>query len=209
MAGQANDPDGGDKPQPLTVPSTSDPATFMQFDHPDDLQKLEADIAILGIPHGQPYTADKAPNDQSNGPTAIRAAPRSVSGGLERGISISAALFSTVVTSASSIAGRARRRLWRRCALPVCRTGGSVDSAGRCRSDCARRRPWHSDPGATRLRRERADHAHPDRRPHRLGRRKIRRPRRLFQPDPEGFRNGPCRGDLSDWPARPGPMVLT
>ena len=69
---------------PYTVRSTSDPATFMNFDSVSNLETLRADIVILGVPHGQPYTADKTPNDQSKGPAAIGAASRSVSDGLER-----------------------------------------------------------------------------------------------------------------------------
>ncbi len=79
MSGQTKD-----QKQPLTVPSGSNPATFMQFEQAGDLGDLQADIAIIGIPHGQPYAANRTPNDQSNGPAAIRAASRSVSGGLER-----------------------------------------------------------------------------------------------------------------------------
>ena len=37
-----------------------------------DLDKIDADIAILGIPYGAPYSMDDVTNDQTNAPTHIR-----------------------------------------------------------------------------------------------------------------------------------------
>ena len=37
-----------------------------------DLDALDADIAIIGIPHGAAYTIDEVSNDQANAPTHIR-----------------------------------------------------------------------------------------------------------------------------------------
>jgi agmatinase len=47
------------------------------------LDKLEADIAILGIPYGQPYGPNKFANDQSNAPAAVRRASNRISDGLD------------------------------------------------------------------------------------------------------------------------------
>ena len=49
--------------------------TFLNFPLVENLDDLSADFAILGIPFGLPYYADKFPNDQSRAPDAIRAAP--------------------------------------------------------------------------------------------------------------------------------------
>jgi len=58
--------------------------TFMNFDLVQDLDGLNADVAILGMPHGDPYRISEVGNDQSNAPTAIRKASSRISGGLER-----------------------------------------------------------------------------------------------------------------------------
>ncbi len=47
---------------------------FMDFDVVLDLEGFDADIAILDIPYGDPYTIDEVSNDQSNAPTAVRRA---------------------------------------------------------------------------------------------------------------------------------------
>lgn len=46
-----------------------------------DLDDLQADIAILGVPYGAPYSLREAVNDQSNAPTAVRQASYQVSDG--------------------------------------------------------------------------------------------------------------------------------
>lgn len=48
------------------------PCTFLDFPLITDLDNLEADIAILGIPFGMPYTPCSMANDQSRAPDAIR-----------------------------------------------------------------------------------------------------------------------------------------
>lgn len=59
----------------LTEAPTASPRTFLKFPFADDLDNLDADIAILGIPFGMPYDMDTWPNDQSRAPDALRAAP--------------------------------------------------------------------------------------------------------------------------------------
>jgi len=49
-----------------------------------DLDNLEADVAILGVPYGLPYSVQEAVNDQSNAPTAVRQASYQLSDGPER-----------------------------------------------------------------------------------------------------------------------------
>lgn len=56
----------------LTAPPGMPPATFLDFPLALDLDGLEADIAILGIPYGMPYRPDEMANDQSRAPDAIR-----------------------------------------------------------------------------------------------------------------------------------------
>ena len=50
------------------------PRTFLEFPFAGDLDNLNADIAILGIPFGMPYHAAAMANDQSRAPDAIRQA---------------------------------------------------------------------------------------------------------------------------------------
>jgi agmatinase len=47
------------------------PSTFAHFPFCSDLEKLNADIAIIGIPYGTPYDPSKPP-DSLNAPAAIR-----------------------------------------------------------------------------------------------------------------------------------------
>jgi agmatinase len=56
----------------------------MDFDLALDLENLNADIAIIGLPYGDPYDFDQVSNDQTNAPTAVRRASTRISGGLER-----------------------------------------------------------------------------------------------------------------------------
>ena len=48
--------------------------TFLDFPLATDLETLQADVAILGIPFGMPYSPDAMANDQSRAPDAIRGA---------------------------------------------------------------------------------------------------------------------------------------
>ena len=46
--------------------------TFLDFPLVSNLQSLQADFAVLGIPYGMPYDVARFPNDQSNAPDALR-----------------------------------------------------------------------------------------------------------------------------------------
>lgn len=48
--------------------------TFLDFPLVTDLETLDADVAVLGIPFGMPYSPDAMANDQSRAPDAIRTA---------------------------------------------------------------------------------------------------------------------------------------
>ncbi len=48
------------------------PCTFLDFPLVNDLDNFQADIAILGVPFGMPYTPGSMANDQSLAPDAIR-----------------------------------------------------------------------------------------------------------------------------------------
>jgi agmatinase len=61
----------------LTTPSLTEspnksPCTFLDFPLVTDLDNLQADIAILGIPFGMPYESQAMANDQSRAPDRIR-----------------------------------------------------------------------------------------------------------------------------------------
>jgi agmatinase len=56
----------------------------MDVPHAPDLDKLDADVVILGLPYGDPYTPDETVNDQTNAPTAIRRASQRLSLGWDR-----------------------------------------------------------------------------------------------------------------------------
>ena len=59
----------------LTETPDSSPRTFLDFPFADNLDGLDADMAILGIPFGMPYQAAAMANDQSRAPDAIRRTP--------------------------------------------------------------------------------------------------------------------------------------
>ena len=56
----------------LTEAPSSPPGTFLNYPLSLDLDDLNADIAILGIPYGLPYRSDEMANDQSRAPDAVR-----------------------------------------------------------------------------------------------------------------------------------------
>ena len=58
----------------LTEKPSGVPNTFLQFSFENDLENLTADIAILGIPFGMPYSPTEMANDQSRAPDALRRA---------------------------------------------------------------------------------------------------------------------------------------
>lgn len=60
--------------KPLTVPPQTNHKSMLFSELALDLDNLQADIAILGVPFGSPYTPKDYNNDQSNAPTAIRQA---------------------------------------------------------------------------------------------------------------------------------------
>ncbi len=57
---------------PLTVPPRQDASTFLDFPLALDLANLDAHVAVLGIPYGDPYRIAEVTNDQTNAPTAVR-----------------------------------------------------------------------------------------------------------------------------------------
>jgi agmatinase len=59
---------------PLTNPPKSTQRTFLHSEPAFDLDRLEADIAFLGIPYGDAYTFEEIVNDQTNMPAAMRQA---------------------------------------------------------------------------------------------------------------------------------------
>jgi len=71
----------------MSVATTQPPRrafqTFLDFPHCDDLDAINADVAILGIPYGDPYNIDEVTNDQSNAPTAIRRESETILMGLD------------------------------------------------------------------------------------------------------------------------------
>src|ERR1700744_1663897 len=60
--------------KPLTVAPKTGHKTLLYADLALDLDHLEADIAVLGMPYGAAYSAADFTNDQTNAPTAIRQA---------------------------------------------------------------------------------------------------------------------------------------
>lgn len=66
---------------PLTVPPRQDFRTFLDLPLALDLEGLDAHVAILGIPYGDPYSIDEVTNDQTNAPTAVRRASARISMG--------------------------------------------------------------------------------------------------------------------------------
>ncbi len=58
--------------------------TFLQFPFAADLDRVDADFAIIGMPYGDPYSMDETVNDQTNAPTAVRRASKRVTQSLDR-----------------------------------------------------------------------------------------------------------------------------
>lgn len=58
--------------------------TFYDFPFVDELDSLKADVAIVGMPYGDPYAIAELVNDQSNAPTAVRRASKRVMQALDR-----------------------------------------------------------------------------------------------------------------------------
>jgi agmatinase len=68
----------------LTVGPRQTPLTFLHSEYAPEIGDLTADVAFLGIPYGEAYNYDDIVNDQTNGPTAMRAASFRILRGLER-----------------------------------------------------------------------------------------------------------------------------
>ncbi|HUN39891.1 MAG TPA: hypothetical protein VMU81_06350 [Acetobacteraceae bacterium] len=68
---------------PIQPPRRS-PSTFLFAEPVTTLEGLAADIAFIGVPYAQAYSYEDITNDQSNGPTALRAASDRLVRGLER-----------------------------------------------------------------------------------------------------------------------------
>lgn len=62
----------------ITERSSQAPGTFLNFPFAADLDSIDADIAILGIPFGMPYSPDAMANDQSRAPDALRRSPTEI-----------------------------------------------------------------------------------------------------------------------------------
>jgi agmatinase len=71
-------------PEQLTQPPRQPFHTFLDFPLSLDLDRLDAHIAILGLPYGAPYDMSEVSNDQSNAPTAVRQASARMSQALDR-----------------------------------------------------------------------------------------------------------------------------
>jgi agmatinase len=68
----------------LTVAPRGVFQTFLNLPYVSRLDALEADVAIIGMPYGDPYTADEFINDQTNAPTAVRRASNRIIQSLDR-----------------------------------------------------------------------------------------------------------------------------
>lgn len=70
--------------QPLTVAPKLGHPTLLYSRLATDLDRLDADIAVLGIPFSSPYSIEEVTNDQTRAPTAIRQATDRAVRSLER-----------------------------------------------------------------------------------------------------------------------------
>lgn len=68
----------------LTTPPRHGHKTFLFSEPAGDLDRLQADIAFLGIPYGSAYSVADISNDQSNMPTAMRQASDRITRSIER-----------------------------------------------------------------------------------------------------------------------------
>jgi agmatinase len=69
---------------PLTTPPKIGHKSLLYSEVVHDLDSLQADIAVLGIPYGSAYSIEEVSNDQSNAPTAVRQASDRAVRSLER-----------------------------------------------------------------------------------------------------------------------------
>jgi len=68
----------------LTIPPRRVCTTFMDFPFDPELDRLDADFVIIGMPYSDPYTMDETINEQTNAPTAVRQASERMCHGLDR-----------------------------------------------------------------------------------------------------------------------------
>jgi agmatinase len=66
-----------------TIPPQGTSNTFLNFPLCTELDVIEADIAILGIPYGYSYSNDEVTNDQANAPSTVRIESVRLSYGLD------------------------------------------------------------------------------------------------------------------------------
>ena len=67
-----------------TIPPRFASGTFLNFPLCTEIDSIEADVASLGIPYGDPYSMDEVTNDQTNAPSAIRLESARLSIGLDQ-----------------------------------------------------------------------------------------------------------------------------
>ena len=68
----------------LTVAPRKPNLTFLNFPLHTDLDTLDAHVAFIGLPYGDPYTMAEITNDQTNAPTAVRRASARFSQAVDR-----------------------------------------------------------------------------------------------------------------------------
>ena len=190
-------------PSPLTKPPRREFQTFWDFPLATDLDQLEADVAILGLPYGAAYTIDEVSNDQTNAPTAIRRHCERALRGLDRwdfdiggtlldGRDIRVVDCGDVIGDQGDLPGHIRRgeqavrKILAAGALPIVLGGDHGIPIPVLRA--------YENHGP--------DHARAGRRAYGLARSYQRRDRGAVEPDPPRLRVGPCRGDLPDRIAR-------
>ncbi|WP_120502379.1 hypothetical protein [Roseovarius sp. EL26] len=61
-------------PQKFTERPLRVPSTYMNFPFEGDLDRLNADIAVLGVPFGMPYAPYAMANEESSAPDALHLA---------------------------------------------------------------------------------------------------------------------------------------
>lgn len=71
-------------PTVLTQPPSIPYQTFLDFPLVTDLDAVDADVAILGLPYGAPYSMAEVTNDQSKAPGAVRRASSRMSQAIDR-----------------------------------------------------------------------------------------------------------------------------
>lgn len=123
----------------LTAAPAGNPRTFLDLPLAQDLDALEAQIAILGVPYGMPYRPSEMANDQSRAPDAIRQASDQtyqmrerfdwdLGGTLLDGRPVSLVDCGNVTADASDLKAHYRRA--ERAAGKILRTGATLVTLG-------------------------------------------------------------------------------